>query len=34
MEGARAHGLEVSICGEMAGDPLAIPLLLGMGVHS
>jgi phosphotransferase system enzyme I (PtsP) len=34
MEGARAHGLEVSICGEMAGDPLAVPLLLGMGVHS
>jgi phosphotransferase system, enzyme I, PtsP len=34
MEGARAHGREVSICGEMAGDPVAVPLLLGMGVHS
>lgn len=34
MEGARAYGREVSICGEMAGDPLAVPLLLGMGVHS
>jgi phosphotransferase system, enzyme I, PtsP len=34
MEGARAYALEVSICGEMAGDPLAVPLLLGMGVHS
>ncbi len=34
MEGARAHGREVSICGEMAGDPLAVPLLLGLGVHS
>jgi phosphotransferase system enzyme I (PtsP) len=32
--GARAHGREVSICGEMAGDPLAVPLLMGMGVHS
>jgi phosphotransferase system enzyme I (PtsP) len=32
--GARVHGKEVSICGEMAGDPLAAPLLLGMGVHS
>jgi phosphotransferase system enzyme I (PtsP) len=34
MEGARAHGREVSICGEMAGDPLAVPLLVGLGVHS
>jgi len=34
MEGARAYGREVSICGEMAGDPVAVPLLLGMGVHS
>jgi len=32
--GARTHGCEVSICGEMAGDPLAVPLLLGLGVHS
>ncbi|MGE5153264.1 MAG: phosphoenolpyruvate--protein phosphotransferase [Bdellovibrio bacteriovorus] len=32
--GARVHGREVSICGEMAGDPLAAVLLLGMGVHS
>jgi len=22
----------VAVCGEMAGDPLAIPLLLGLGV--
>ncbi len=34
LAGARVHGKEVSICGEMAGDPLAVPLLLGMGVHS
>lgn len=32
--GARVHGREVSICGEMAGNPLATVLLLGMGVHS
>ncbi len=34
VEGARAHGREVSICGELAGDPRATPILLGMGVHS
>jgi len=34
LEGARPHGCEVSVCGEMAGDPLAAVLLLGMGVHS
>jgi len=32
--GARVHGREVSICGEMAGNPLAVPLLMGMGVHA
>jgi phosphotransferase system enzyme I (PtsP) len=32
--GARAYGREVGICGEMAGDPLAVALLMGMGVHS
>ena len=32
--GARVHAREVSICGEMAGDPLAAVLLIGMGVHS
>jgi phosphotransferase system enzyme I (PtsP) len=32
--GARAHGCEVSVCGEMAAEPLAVPLLMGMGVHS
>jgi phosphotransferase system enzyme I (PtsP) len=34
MAGAREHGREVSVCGEMAGDPLGAVLLLGMGVHS
>jgi phosphotransferase system enzyme I (PtsP) len=32
--GARVHRREVSICGEMAGNPLAVPLLIGMGVHA
>ncbi len=34
LAGARLHGKEVSVCGEMAGDPLATLLLIGMGVHS
>lgn len=32
--GAKACGVHVSICGEMAGDPLAAPLLLAMGYDS
>jgi phosphotransferase system enzyme I (PtsP) len=34
VNGARTFGREVSICGEMAGDPMGVVLLLGMGVHS
>lgn len=34
MNGARTFGREVSICGEIAGDPMGVVLLLGMGVHS
>ncbi|MCF7983790.1 MAG: phosphoenolpyruvate--protein phosphotransferase [Thiohalocapsa sp.] len=34
VKGARVYGREVSVCGEMAGDPLAAVLLLGIGVHS
>ncbi len=30
---AAAGGRPVSVCGEVAGDPLAIPLLLGLGSH-
>lgn len=31
VEGGHAAGIEVSICGEMASDPLAVILLLAMG---
>lgn len=27
------HGKWVSICGEMAGEPLLAPLILGLGIH-
>ena len=29
---AGEHGRRVAVCGEAAGDPLAIPILLGLGV--
>ena len=32
VDAARAQGLSVSVCGEMAGDPVMVPLLLGLGV--
>ncbi|MEZ0233392.1 MAG: phosphoenolpyruvate--protein phosphotransferase [Actinomycetota bacterium] len=32
-EGAEAHGRWVGVCGELAGDELATPLLLGLGVR-
>lgn len=28
---ARAHGIRAGVCGEMAGDPVYVPLLLGLG---
>lgn len=31
--GARAHGRWVGLCGALAGDPVAIPVLIGLGVH-
>jgi phosphotransferase system, enzyme I, PtsP len=34
VKGVHKAGKKVSICGEMAGDPLAVPLLLGMGYDS
>ncbi len=33
-DAGRANGIEVAMCGEMAGKPLYIPLLLGLGVTS
>lgn len=34
VEGARVHDIPVSVCGEMAGDPVAALLLLAMGIDS
>ncbi len=34
MDGAIRHNLPVSVCGEMAGDPRAVLVLLGLGVNS
>ena len=32
VEAAHQHNVRVSVCGEMAGDPVLAPLLLGLGV--
>ncbi|HUI72618.1 MAG TPA: phosphoenolpyruvate--protein phosphotransferase [Spirochaetia bacterium] len=34
IESAHEHGLPVAMCGEMAGDPLATIVLLGLGLDS
>jgi len=34
VDGAKQHRIPVSVCGEMAGDPVAAVLLLGLGVNS
>ncbi len=33
VDAARQNGIPVSVCGEMAGDPVLAPLLLGLGVN-
>jgi phosphoenolpyruvate-protein phosphotransferase (PTS system enzyme I) len=32
VEAAHGQNIQVSVCGEMAGDPIYLPLLLGLGV--
>ncbi|HEU4364895.1 MAG TPA: phosphoenolpyruvate--protein phosphotransferase, partial [Candidatus Krumholzibacteria bacterium] len=32
VEAARRRKVHVSVCGEMAGDPLAVPILIGLGI--
>jgi len=34
VEAGRASGIEVSVCGEMASNPLAVFLLIGLGITS
>src|SRR5690606_18327655 len=31
-QAAHRYGKSVGVCGEMAGDPLAIPILVGLGI--
>jgi len=32
-QAASANNIWVSVCGEMAADPLMVPLILGLGIH-
>ncbi len=34
VEAARRHNIELSVCGEMAGDPVAALVLVGLGVRN
>ena len=33
VEGARKYGRWVGLCGALAGDPVAVPVLIGLGIH-
>ena len=33
IQGAKKHGKPVAVCGGLASDPLAVPLLIGLGVR-
>jgi len=33
VKAARRHNIEVSVCGEMSGDPIYTMLLLGLGLR-
>ncbi|MFM8359321.1 MAG: putative PEP-binding protein, partial [Verrucomicrobiota bacterium] len=33
VQAARTHGRWVGVCGETAGDPVLVPLLVGLGVN-
>jgi phosphocarrier protein FPr/phosphocarrier protein len=33
VEAARAYGRTVAVCGGLASDPVAVPVLIGLGVH-
>ena len=33
VNGASAHGKWVGLCGALAGDPEAVPVLVGLGIH-
>jgi len=32
IDAGRAAGIVVTLCGELAADPLAVPLLIGLGL--
>ncbi len=33
VEAARSHGRMAAVCGGLASDPVAVPILIGLGVH-